>query len=340
MPGEAETDIATSSDMPGPYIKGTVLDLTVNWTRDGQSEERVLLTVTKAFDVTMSPTMEVQWVSSSGETRIAILKFFDRRYGDSRQSQWSTYPEHSHSIEACWQRYVQSGQAPYLFNHIEEMDRDEGEGVWDLGSAFTEDEDADNADTWETTAKKEGLHQYRALQRWRSEIRAYEHLERLQGKCVPLFYGTTSFSLAPPGSESDPEYFRVGGILVERIDGFVLDSLLDMTEASPDTDWQGLVQRTVEVAEEVNKCGVINNDCKPHNMIVQTPSLQPFEIDFAQCSFREDYASEDEYNEDVRSVGNPVGFGGVVATRLNKAFKLGIQIQYGPWLGDERVIQH
>lgn len=75
-------------------------------------------------------------------------------------------------------------------------------------------------------------------------------------------------------------------------------------------------------------------------MIVQTPSLQPFEIDFPQCSFREYYASEDDYDEDVRSVGNPVGFGGVVATRLNKAFKLGIEIQYGRWLGDERVIQH
>lgn len=157
---------------------------------------------------------------------------------------------------------------------------------------------------------------------------------------MPRLYGTTSFSLAPPGSESDSGYFRVGGILVQRIDGFIPDRLLDMTEASPDADWQGIVQRAVEVAEEVNKCGVINNDCKPHNMIVQMPSLQPFEIDFAQCSFREDYASADEYDEDVRSVGNPAGFGGVVATRLNKAFKLGIQIQYGPWLGDERVIEH
>lgn len=153
------------------------------------------------------------------------------------------------------------------------MDKDEGEGVWDLGSAFVEDEDADTADTWVTTAKKEGRHQYRALQQWRSEIKAYERLERLQGKCVPLFYGTTSFSLAPPGSESDSEYFRVGGILVQRIDGFILDSLLNMKEAPPDTDWQKIVQRAVEVAEEVNKFGVINNDCKPHNIIVQMPSL-------------------------------------------------------------------
>lgn len=53
---------------------------------------------------------------------------------------------------------------------------------------------------------------------------------------MPFFYGTTSFSLAPPGSESDSKYFQVSSILVQRINGFILDSLLDMTEASPDTD--------------------------------------------------------------------------------------------------------
>lgn len=321
------SDPAAPSKMPGPYVKGMVLDLPVKWTRD-TSEERVLLTVTKVFDVTMSPAMEIQWVSSSGETRTAILKLFDRRYGE--QSRGRSSAAHSPSVEACWHRYVQSGQAPGLFKYIEKMDEEEGEGSWDL-CPFEDDEDT--ADTWETTAKKEGRLQYRALQRWRSEIKAYEHLERLQGKCVPLFYGTTSFSLAPSGSDS--EFFQVGGILVQRIDGFILDSLLDMTEASPqaDTDWQGLVQRVVEVAEEVNKCGVINYDCKPHNIIVQTPSMQPFQIDFAQCSFREDYATDEEYNEMVRQCGNPVGFGGVVATRLNNVLKLGIKIKYGPWKG-------
>lgn len=84
---EAKADLATPSDIPGPYVEGTVLDLTVNWTRNRESKERVLLTVTKAFDVTMSPTMEVQWVSTSEETHTAILKFFDRRYGDFRMSQ-------------------------------------------------------------------------------------------------------------------------------------------------------------------------------------------------------------------------------------------------------------
>lgn len=78
---EAKADLATPSDIPGPYFEVTVLDLTVNWTRDRESKERVFLTITKAFDVTMSPTMEVQWVSASGETHSAILKFFDRSYG-------------------------------------------------------------------------------------------------------------------------------------------------------------------------------------------------------------------------------------------------------------------
>ncbi|KUI65225.1 hypothetical protein VM1G_00030 [Cytospora mali] len=326
IPGDTTSDPTAPSNVPGPYFKGMVLDLTVNWTREKPSEEHVLMTITEAFDVSMSPAVEVQWLSSSGETRTAVLKLFDRRYGS--RGHLHEYG-HNPGVEACWQKYVQSGQAPGLFKYIEKADWEKGKGVWDI-CPFEVDEDT--ADTWETIAKKEGRLQYRALENWRNEIRAYEHLEGLQGKCVPLFFGTTSFSYTPAGS--DPQYFQVGGILIQRISGFILGDLLDLMEASPDVDYQGLCQRAVEVAEEVNECGVINYDCKPRNMIVQTPTMRPFMIDFAQCSFREDFASDDEYNQTVEYWGNPIGFGGVVATRLNRVLKLGITIQYGPWSGN------
>ncbi|KAL1845204.1 hypothetical protein Daus18300_014572 [Diaporthe australafricana] len=243
--------------------------------------------------------MEVEWASSSGEARKAILKLFDRRYG--HESRWWRDMCHSPSVKACWQRYVRSGQAPGFFEYIKEMDKKDH--PWHVDPLECE---VDTADTWEMTAKKEGLLQYRLLQRQRTEIRAYNHLEKLQGKCVPLFYGTTSFSLAPLGS--DPQFFRIGGILTQHIDGFTLNNLLEIEEASPDVDHQGLVQRVVEVAEDVNTCGVLNDDCVPHNMIVQTGSMQPFEFDFSECSFREDFDSEDEYIEYVRRRGDPAGF--------------------------------
>ncbi|KAG6368347.1 hypothetical protein INS49_002552 [Diaporthe citri] len=305
--GEALGEITNRSTAPchtpGPYVEGMVLDLPVNWTRGTPSEERVLFTVTKVFEVAMSPVMEVQWSSSPGKAP---------------------------SVKACWQRYVQSGQAPGFFEYIKEMDKQGRQ--WYIDPLEGEE---DTADTWETTAKKEGLLQYRLLQSLKTEIRAYKHLEKLQGKCVPLFYGTTSFSLTPLGS--DPQFFRVDGILTQHIDGSTLDSLLEMAEASPDVDYQGLVQRVVEVAEDVNTCGVVNVDCVPHNMIIQIGSMQPFEFDFSQCSFREDFASEDEYNENVRYCGNPVGFAAVVAKRLSRKFKLGIRIKYGPWIGTEII---
>lgn len=322
--GEITTRSTAPCHTPGPYVEGMVLDLPVNWTCGTPSEERVLFTVTKVFEVTMFSVMEVQWASSSGKAQTAILKLFDRRYG--HESRWWRDYCHSPSVEACWQRYVQSGQAPGFFEYIEEMDK-KGR-PWYVDPLEGEE---DTADTWGTTAKKEGLLQYRLLQNLETEIWAYKHLEKLRGKCVPLFYGTTSFSLAPLGS--DPQFFRVGGILTQNIDGFTLDSLLKTEEVSPDVDYQGLVQHVVEVAEDVNTCGVVNADCVPHNMIIQTGSMQPFEFDFFKCSFREDFASEDEYNEYVEYCGNPVGFGAVVAKRLNKKFKLGIGVKYRPWIG-------
>lgn len=311
---------------PGPYVEGMVLDLPVNWTRRPPSKERVLFTVTKVFEVTQSPVMEVQWASSSGEAQTAILKLFDRRYG--HKSRWWRETCHNPGIEACWQRYVQSGQAPGLFEYIKERDKEEG--VW-----YIDPLEADlipTADTWEMTAKKEGRLQYRLLQWLEKEVRAYQHLEKLQGKCVPLFYGTTSLSLAPPGPDS--QFFRVGGILTQKIDGFTLDSLLKIEELWPGVDYQALVQRVGKVAEDVNACGVVNADCVPHNMIIQTGSMQPFEFDFSHCSSREDFASEDEYNEHVRYSSNSCGFGAVVAKRLNKSFKLGISFRYGPLHGN------
>lgn len=326
--GEIATRSTAPSHTPGPYVEGMVLDLPVNWTRGTPSEERVLFTVTKVFEVTMMPVMEVQWASSSGgEARTAILKLFDRRYG--HESRWWRDTCHNPSVEVCWQRYVQSGQAPGLFEYIEEMDK-KGRS-WYIDPL--EGDLIDTVNTWEMTAKKEGLLQYRFLQQLKTEIRAYQQLEKLQGKCIPLFYGTTSFSLAPRQLESDPQFFRIGGILTQHIDGFTLDSLLETEELSPDIDYQGLIQRVIEVAEDVNACGVVNVDCVPHNMIIQTGSMQPFEFDFSECSFREDFASEDEYNEHVSCCGNPVGFGTVVGKRLNRKFKLGIRVKYGPWIG-------
>lgn len=323
------SDRAASSKVSGPYDNGMVLDLTVNWTFDTPSEEPVLFTIINLLDRTLFPAMEVKWISGYGEVRTAVLKLFDRRYAELFRSRYSAY--HSPGVKACWQRYVQSGEEPGLFKYIEKTNLEVDEGVWDL-CPFDSDENIydiwQSVDTWETTVKKEGRSQYRALQGG-SEIRAYKHVKTLQAKYVPLFYGTTSFSLAPPGS--DDEFFQVGGVLVQHIDGFILDDSLDIEEASPDVDYQDLVQRVVEVAEEVNKCGVINYECRPHNTIVQKGSMHPFEIGFDHCAFREDYKSEEEYNDDVQCCGNPVGFGGVVAIRLNRVLKLGIKIKYGPW---------
>lgn len=324
--GEITNRSTAPCHTPGPYVEGMVLDLPVNWTRGTPSEERVLFTVTKVFEVTTMPVMEVQWASSSGgKAQTAILKLFDRRYG--HESRWWRDWCHSPSVEACWQKYVQSGHALGFFEYIKEMD--DKRCNWYLDPLDGED----TVDTWEMTAKKEGLMQYRLLQGLKTEIRAYKHLEKLQGKCIPIFYGTTSFSLAPRQLESDPQFFQIGGILTQHIDGFTLDSLLETEELSPDIDYQGLIQRVIEVAEEVNVCGVVNIDCVPHNMIIQTGSMQPFEFDFFECSFREDFASEDEYKENVRYTGNPVGFGTVVGKRLNRKFKLGLRVKYGPWIG-------
>lgn len=180
---------------PNYYEEGMLLDLKVDWTDvAADSEEHTLFTIIKVFPVSLSPTMVVQWNESSGQQQSGVLKFFDRRA--SRRFRGADLAAHSPSVEACWIGYVQSGHGPELFKELQELNGERAD--W----AAVRDFDANEltADTWETTARKEGERQFCALDFWMREIKAYERLKDLQGKCIPTFYGSTSFdSDCPPG---------------------------------------------------------------------------------------------------------------------------------------------
>jgi hypothetical protein len=58
------------------------------------------------------------------------------------------------------------------------------------------------------------------------------------------------------------------------------------------------VQSAVDAAHEINLRGILMQDCKPRNVVVDQSSQAPFIIDFADCTFRDEMMQGwDEYRE-------------------------------------------
>lgn len=150
----------------------------------------------------------------------------------------------------------------------------------------------------------------------------------LQGRCIPALLTHVSMSLAPPCSDCHhEEYFKIPGILLQYIKGYNLST--GLASSVPMEAWGRTVQLTVYGAKMVNDCGVINQDCQPRKVLVQHSILQPFLVDFAQCSVREDYGSDNEFAYRANSTNNQGAIDAVMAQKLEKeeGFKLGIRYQ-------------
>jgi len=83
------------------------------------------------------------------------------------------------------------------------------------------------------------------------------------------------------------EYFDIGCVLLEHVDGFQLSDL-GTTDCIPKQDWYDIIQRAVDAVGYINDAGLINLDCQPRKVLVRRETLRPFHIDFALCRFAED----------------------------------------------------
>ena len=138
----------------------------------------------------------------------------------------------------------------------------------------------------------------------------------------------------------DNEYFVIGGILVEYVEGFSLTDL-GVQPYVPRERWHGIVQRAVDAAHDINDSGVINCDCQPRNVMVDRRTLEPKHIDFAQCLFVGDMGWK-EFRELKYSLGNHRAIGSVMVAKLKNTVHFeGPEIRYRQrdwgWFGSALV---
>ncbi|RBR08027.1 uncharacterized protein FIESC28_10405 [Fusarium coffeatum] len=294
--------------------------------------------IEKILSVTMAPVMLVAFDTPAGSKR-AVLKLFDRRLGSSLRRD----PDGQHipcrvEDEEAFKAFVRREQpVPFLRNKEERMKEEEGlELLSFLGAA-----------AWlEAPEEPKGQAKFE-LELWHEsyefhqmEVRAYNHLQDLQGIVIPRMYASVRLPCTEQYGNPRMAYFSSPyGILLEYIDG---GSLFDNPDSmvSP-VGLTELVQRAVNGAYQINERGLILNDSGPRNVAVDKLLNKPYIIDLAQCTFKEDFFDEEDLDdleegttledawlEMVRSEANPSSIGCVMKRRLEVDHSIKIEVTF------------
>ncbi|CAD6583889.1 MAG: hypothetical protein ASARMPREDX12_001477 [Alectoria sarmentosa] len=266
-----------------PYEAGKTLTLSINQslpqdfasTTNVEIEVKILRLIRPS---TLSCVMVVERLESSGPAdyrELSVLKLYDWRYATQLRQDHKIDPW-TQSHEDAYSEFVENGDAATFIAALDDGTDETDDRSWDPAHneaylfAFSRD-----------------LH--------RSEVKVYAHLKDLQGKSVPRFFASVHVNAF---STNNP-LFGVQGILMEFIVGH---SLSKLAQEEPESTWQSICDEAIRIINFISDHGVLNEDVKPHNIILRrqaaSPALEVFIFDFAQCRFREDYKSEAEWEHE------------------------------------------
>jgi len=276
-----------------------------------------------------------------------VLKLYDRRFGTSLRSLHSRkVAAHTQACEAAFQDFVRRGMMAEFLRQLKQAN--EADDIAPSPRNFLDN-------TTEGRAKYEAALWYESNEHFRCETQAYQRLGNLQGKAIPrmlahirlLAVGGESNSLPtdlPPGAAS---CFEIRGILLEFIDGYSLQDMTTSPLAPPSNNprkRQHIIQSAVDFAHEINRRGIIMEDCAPRNVVVDKRTQTPRVLDLAQCHFRDElvrlwrewgWHEDEEWDPDVEywehvqgADNNPEAIGVPMVHRMKKETGVALDIRY------------
>lgn len=161
--------------------------------------------------------------------------------------------------------------------------------------------------------------------RYESEIEAYETMKDLQGIQVPRMFAHTKI-LGPTYTQDQPisRYFEHPGILIEYIEGFPLP---DIAEHAPRREWQPIIDKAIEIVNNIMSHGIINDDTQERSFIVQSDPANTLDseykfkmamIDFGHTRFRRQYHPGEDWRWWQAQVDSEGAIGAVMSMQLEK----------------------
>lgn len=108
----------------------------------------------------------------------------------------------------------------------------------------------------------------------------------------------------------------------------------DPPKAPKKEELESIVRMAVDTVDAINDRGVVLEDCRPQNVIVELKTRRPFIHDLAQCGFKEtcaydlDDPDDKGFQDVVYENGNPRAIGMVMATRVKRELGFQLNIKY------------
>jgi hypothetical protein len=234
----------------------------------------------------MSQVLNVTIQTPNGSTIHAALKLYDRRFSEDLRDVSGKHMPHTSIQEIAFRAFTRHGMLTPFLRELEEEKKTE--------HVPSRPGDFFDKTTVEGRAKFEAALWYKCTEHSQCETQAYERLRDLQGKLIPrmlahvrLVAGEADISI-PEDLQGMAEYFEVKDVLLEFVDGYSLGDIATSPLAPSDPEtlhW--IIQSAADAAHEVDKHGVLMQDCSPWNVVVDKQSQTPYIIDFAQCYFKD-----------------------------------------------------
>ncbi|KAH6856024.1 hypothetical protein B0I37DRAFT_322873 [Chaetomium sp. MPI-CAGE-AT-0009] len=333
---------------PTAYQEGGLLDLQVCKSYSPDLPSRVTVTISRVISMTMSVVLDVTFQTRQGPVH-RVLKLYDRRFGSSLRDVCEDEPApHTQENEVAFEAFVRRGMMPGFLRYRKERNAEIDRlplRAWEFL------DELDESNRTEGFAKYEAALWQDCIEHFERETKAYHQLTDLQGVLIPHIYAYVSLSvpkLATIIPQETAPYFKVRGILLERIDGYCLGNLTLGPLPKNLRTWQHIIQLAADAAYEINKRGVVMEDCAPRNVVVDRQSQTPRIVDLAQCTFRdemdrewyrlgwhedEDWDPDVEYWEQVASRNNPAAIAAVMANRIQRKTGVNVDFRYPDWKG-------
>ena len=263
------------------------------------------------------------------QSRNYILKLYDPRFSTGMRDEFK-FPHWSPGREKALSEFIRMGKVPAFLSAIND------DWIFQKGD-------------WNDAQEEAFLADY-CSQMHRSETTAYQRLEHLQGDCIPTMYanvklldggcyGTNDTIAAQDGEQikkASSSSLEIKGILIEHVDGFLLD---DLAEYAPESSWAEICEQAIAIVNKISDCDLMNKDTRPTNVLVSDSDSKTNRgsrvvvIDFALSVLREQGKSDEQWREQKRIQDEEGAIGYVMEMKLKKT-KQGERKKYKgplPW---------
>ncbi|EUC61265.1 hypothetical protein RSOL_389780, partial [Rhizoctonia solani AG-3 Rhs1AP] len=280
--------------IPCPYALGATFSLQIS-PPQGEPFVAEAHVVHVYAPFTMSSVMKVALTSESTGTILpdeAVLKVYDRRFANDLRDHFDLEPP-TYEAEAQYAEYLRSDRVLHtVAQNYEQADQ------------FPDD----SPEHVEIGQQLVAIHSKLCFE---SEKTAYSALSSLQGKHIPMFYGTTRFLDATlPGLDT-----TVPGVLVEFIPG---TSLFQVDPSSIDLD--AVCSGAVNIVDQYSDLNVLNRDVRLQIFIVRPSGSEVVMIDFGYCRLRREGEDDQVWGQTKRTEDEEGAVGYVVRNRFGWSY--------------------